>query len=392
MPVAPPYVACGRSVVHARRASGRRPWRRTAAPSGAERRQSNLSDAPAAAQQAVQVKLNRATRAVTGVDLQVTGAAGLHAQGKMADYAAKSVEEKGEGDFDPSCLPNPGPLPAGREAAVARAVEEAHGAHPPHRHHRHHRPNLPPAPPPASPTAQAVHRRSDERDAPRSVEKTLEGASLEDSVLKAIDAALLAVGKEQEEKAKQEAASKKLPLFHPGHSYTAEEARSGFRVLDGYDVSISNMGAVCVGSQRRPDHEEGVSHAVFTNSRTGGLDWVYWDDFYKNDDGLCLAECVAQFGIGGWHNPKKDTRAKVVFLGEDRSCVAGRCFILAVDRPLAGGQVGVRGQEERESTRRVYRATSMGEAKQLEALWAAVQFKQERKQVLNFWEMPDVAP
>ena len=44
----------------------------------------------------------------------------------------------------------------------------------------------------------------------------------------------------------QEEEWEKLPLFHPGKTYTADAAENGFRVIDGYSVSYNMDGAVMV--------------------------------------------------------------------------------------------------------------------------------------------------
>jgi len=226
--------------------------------------------------------------------------------------------------------------------------------------------------------------------AARSFEAAFDKVSVEDSVMKAIAAAEAAVGERDAEWAAREQIAKTLPLFRPGQAYTAEQAKGGFRVPDGYAVSKSNFGAVRVGRNRRPDHEDATG-VFFPSCNDEGLEWVYWDDFFKNGDGQNLQECVAAYGIGGWHYPEKDMRVKVVFLDKHKSRAPSRCFILAVDRPAEGVQLGVRGQEKRDSTRRVYRSTDVDEAKQLNALWAAVQFRKGVKEIDSFWSMPAVA-
>tara|TARA_Y100000389_G_scaffold108130_1_gene105279 strand:- start:87 stop:770 length:684 start_codon:yes stop_codon:yes gene_type:complete len=212
--------------------------------------------------------------------------------------------------------------------------------------------------------------------------------SIEDSVLKAIDkvSEVVSGGGSDEEKLRE--SWKALPLFCPGCTYSASDARNGFRVLDGYVVNMSNTGRVRIGSTRSDQHEERAV-TYFPSIEGDGLEWVYWDDSFKNAKGMSLQECIVAYGIGDWVNAEVDARVKVVFLDEDKSTTKDKSFILAMDRPKAGGQRRVCFQEDSPTTRRVHRATHAAEAKQLDALWTAVQLRQEREVVHSFWHIPD---
>lgn len=224
----------------------------------------------------------------------------------------------------------------------------------------------------------------------RPLETAFSQVSIEDSVLKAIDAASEAASGTGTDEEKLRESWKALPLFDPGRTYSAADAKNGFRVLDGYEVSMSNTGRVRIGKTRSEQHEKRTV-TLFPSLGGDGLDWVYWDDFFKNAKGMSLQECIVAYGIGGSVNPELDARAKVVFLDEDKSTAKDKCFILAMDRPKTGGQRRVRCQEDRRTTRRIHRATHAAEAKQLDALWTAVQYRQGRRVMHSFWHMPDTA-
>ena len=224
--------------------------------------------------------------------------------------------------------------------------------------------------------------------AARPLEAAFSQVSIEDSVLKAIDEVAEAVsGPDPNDETLRES-WKALPLFEPGRTYSAADAKNGFRVLDGYEVSMSNTGRVRIGKTRSEQHEKRTV-TLFPSLGGEGLDWVYWDDFFKNAKGMTLQECIVAYGIGGCVNPELDARAKVVFLDEDKSTAKDKCFILAMDRPKAGGQRRVRCQEDSRTTRPIHRATHAAEAKQLDALWTAVQYRQGRRVMHSFWHMPD---
>jgi hypothetical protein len=149
----------------------------------------------------------------------------------------------------------------------------------------------------------------------------------------------------------------KLPLFHPGKTYTAEQAANGYRVMDGYAVSYNQNDDLCVSTERTGPYEAGKTMTVINRWSDGGLAWMYWTNKApKGSNGMLLRECVVRHGMGGWVDKKNDRRAKVVFLDAERSIQPGRCFIVAMDIPSNGNRMLVKGNELSDDVFRVFRS------------------------------------
>lgn len=149
----------------------------------------------------------------------------------------------------------------------------------------------------------------------------------------------------------------KLPLFHPGKTYTSEQAANGYRVMDGYAVSYNQNDDVHVSAERTGPYEAGKTMTVINRWSDGGLAWMYWTNKApQGSNGMLLRECVVRHGMGGWVDKKNDRRAKVVFLDAGRSIQPGRCFIVAMDIPSTGNRMLVKGNELNEDVFRVFRS------------------------------------
>lgn len=149
----------------------------------------------------------------------------------------------------------------------------------------------------------------------------------------------------------------KLPLFHPGKTYTAEQAANGYRVMEGYAVSYNQDDDVRVSTERTGPYEVGKTMTVINRWSDGGLAWMYWTNKApKGSNGMLLRECVVRHGMGGWVDKKNDRRAKVVFLDAERSIQPGRCFIVAMDIPSNGNRMLVKGNELSDDVFRVFRS------------------------------------
>lgn len=148
-----------------------------------------------------------------------------------------------------------------------------------------------------------------------------------------------------------------LPLFHPGKTYSANQATNGFRVMDGFTVSYNHDGDVHISQKREGEYEASKTITVINNWSDGGLSWMYWTNKAPmGSNGMLLSECVVRYGMGGWVDTKNDRRAKVIFLDSDRSIKPGRCFIIAMDTPSNGTRLLVKGNEINEDVFCVYRS------------------------------------
>lgn len=187
--------------------------------------------------------------------------------------------------------------------------------------------------------------------------KPKEAAATDDA---ALDAAARAEELMKEKKEFDESQQKewdKLPLFHPGKTYTAEQAANGYRVMDGYAVSYNQNDDVHISAERFGPYEEGKTMTVINRWSDGGLAWMYWTNKApQGSNGMLLRECVVRHGMGGWVDKKNDRRAKVIFLDAERSILPGRCFIVAMDIPSTGNRMLVKGNELNDDVFRVFRS------------------------------------
>eukprot|EP00966_Prymnesium_polylepis_P094210 2180653-Prymnesium_polylepis.3 len=108
----------------------------------------------------------------------------------------------------------------------------------------------------------------------------------------------------------------------------------------------------------------------------GGLAWMYWSHTIVSKDGYTLRECAIRYGMGGWTDSKRDIRSKAIFLDVDREHRPGKCFIIAMDRPLAGGRVLAKGQETNKDVVRVYRSNVPKDVQKLITLRDAINIRQ----------------
>ena len=213
----------------------------------------------------------------------------------------------------------------------------------------------------------------------------------EDHALQAVDAALDLIKQREKRLAEQEQQSKKLPLFHPGKTYTAVDAAGGFRVQDGYSVCYNGDGDVSVSKQRDPDHKKGNTHIIRPRApEDKKLAWMYWSDTFRNQTGMSLRDCAIHHGMGGWQNDKRGFRTKVIYLDEGRSSAPGRCFILAV-ASVHLGQLKVKGHEESHDVYVVYRSAVPDEVQKLITLRDLINIRQANSSgdspIPSWWEM-----
>jgi len=136
-----------------------------------------------------------------------------------------------------------------------------------------------------------------------------------------------------------EACRQAMPLLQSGSTYDANCVRFGFRVPSGHVFELSSKGRVRV--QQVDGHRDtgGKPTAIVLKWPDGGLAWMYWSDDFKNSQGLPLAECATQYGLGGWTDPKNGVQMKVVHLDSTHSCKPGCCFLLAIRAAKLQGSV-----------------------------------------------------
>ena len=90
--------------------------------------------------------------------------------------------------------------------------------------------------------------------------------------------------------------------------------------------------------------------------------------------------------MGGWHNKDKDLRCKGVFLNSKRTTTPGNFFILAMDKPSTGTQVGVLQNENRETTQRIYRSAMPDDFEKLTRVREAINMRYGAD-VVGWWNM-----
>jgi hypothetical protein len=149
----------------------------------------------------------------------------------------------------------------------------------------------------------------------------------------------------------------KLPLFYPGKTYSCNDSIHGFRVLDGYSVTYNQKDDVRISNNRECPYVDGKTFAIINHWPDGGISWVYWTNEAVNcSSNMLLSECAVRHGMGGWLDKANDRRAKVVFLDEDRSVQAGKCFVVAMQVVSTGRMLRVKGNELNNEVFRVYRS------------------------------------
>ena len=187
------------------------------------------------------------------------------------------------------------------------------------------------------------------------------GRDTSDVLLQAIDRAEDLLKESEQRRLARDKAWQNLPLFEPGTRHGVEEAYWGFRVRDGYCADASTNGAVKIGSVRAQGADDGKIN-TFVNRWPEGIAWCYWSDARKAPCGKSLAECVMDFGVGGWIDPVRDLQAKVVYTDATRSHEPGRCFILAMSSISASQDpILVKGQETASDVYRAYRSALSAE-------------------------------
>lgn len=175
-------------------------------------------------------------------------------------------------------------------------------------------------------------------------------------ILKAIEDAKDLVALGEKRRLARDAAWANLPLLEPGSEHNADEVRFGFRVLDGFHVGFCPDDSVRIGDVRAKDAQDGKINC-FVNRWPEGIAWCYWSDATRSRCGKSLAECVMDFGMGGWIDPVQDLQAKLVYTDASRSYRPGHCFILAMSRVSATQDpVKVKGHEASSDVYRVYRS------------------------------------
>ena len=171
-----------------------------------------------------------------------------------------------------------------------------------------------------------------------------------------------------------------LPLFRPGKLYSAEEAQHGFRVLDGCALSFNASGEVKVSKSRDETATLGKTLTIMPQTADGSLAWIYW-----NSD-LDLHNAMINYGMGGWVDSKRDLRAKVIYLDPTRSNEPSKCFFLAMDRPVDGSRILVKGSEKDPKVMRIYQSAIPNDLKKFIALRELINVR-DGGDVAGFWKM-----
>lgn len=175
-------------------------------------------------------------------------------------------------------------------------------------------------------------------------------------ILNAIDRAEDLLKESEQRRLTREEAWANLPLFEAGTTHGTQEAYWGFRVRDGYHVDVCTNGAVKIGSVRTQGADDGKIH-TFVNRWPEGIAWCYWSDARRARCGKSLAECVMDYGVGGWRDTVRDLQAKVVYTDASRSYKPGHCFIIAMSKISAPQEpILIKGHEEASDVFRAYRS------------------------------------
>lgn len=192
-------------------------------------------------------------------------------------------------------------------------------------------------------------------------------------------------GKEEQDVARA-ASEEKMMLLRPGKVYKADSLPTdGFRVMGGYDLKTNREGDFMVSKQKYDTSQNGT-HSVIRLKYDEGLAWCYWDFSICNDASEDLRECCIKYGMGGWYKKDKDLRCKGVFMNSKRSTQPGDFFIIAMDRPIMGVQVGVLQNEKRESTQRIYRSAMPEEFEKLTKVREAINLRHGADSI-GWWSM-----
>jgi hypothetical protein len=141
---------------------------------------------------------------------------------------------------------------------------------------------------------------------------------------------------------------------------------------------------VSVALERFPPYEETLVVSCAPHPR-GGLLWCYWDFDFRTSEGLSLKACLRKHGSRVWKDERRDIRARVIFTDDTKSYRPGHCFIVGVDRPRAGGQVGVRGQELNSNVVRISRSEVPVELGKLISFWEIVNLRESKTE--RFWDL-----
>ena len=182
------------------------------------------------------------------------------------------------------------------------------------------------------------------------------------------------------------AAEEKMPMLRPGKVYKADTLPTdGFRVLGGYDLNTTSRGDFMV-SKNKYDESLVGTYSVIRLNYDDGIAWVYWDWNLCNDDSEDLSECCIKYGMGGWSNNEKNLRMKGVYMNSKRSTAPGDFFIIAMDRPSTGQQVGVLQNERRQTTQRIYRSAMPSEFEQMTKVREAINMR-DGLDVIGWWQM-----
>ena len=83
-----------------------------------------------------------------------------------------------------------------------------------------------------------------------------------------------------------------------------------------------------------------------------------------------------RYGMGGWHDTKKDIRAKVIFTNDKRSAAPGDCFVMAMDRPEVGGQICHKQYEATPGVERIYRSNTPDEIQKIISIRELINVRQ----------------
>ena len=95
---------------------------------------------------------------------------------------------------------------------------------------------------------------------------------------------------------------------------------------------------------------------------------------------------MINYGMGGWVDSKRDLRAKVIYLDPTRSNEPSKCFFLAMDRPVDGSRILVKGSEKDPKVMRIYQSAIPNDLKKFIALRELINVR-DGGDVAGFWKM-----
>lgn len=176
-----------------------------------------------------------------------------------------------------------------------------------------------------------------------------------------------------------------LPLLNPGQTYKHSEISKGFRLFEGMVYTYDHNNTVTVMESDK-DFSKNKIMPIAYEWEDGGVAWMYWSHSIVNKEGYTLPECMIRYGIGVGTDTERDFRSKCIYLDKDKQHKAGKCFILAMDRPKAGGRVLVKGSETNKEVVRIYRSSVPEDVQKVITLYELVKTR-EGDDRPSWWSM-----